>query len=161
MIFQCNMQVAQKTIKFNAMNTLLKDIQIEIGKINDCDFLPDEESAKLILHIADLFSFDIRQRWMWDNKRGSEIYDCSDSPWEPVLQRLLSGFDGMIFLTVTDDDFFPWKVLHLKKNDLVNLLLELPGFEYFLFDRTMKYVVFETHHNSFLVFEQDNQKHNV
>ena len=148
-------------MKSTTMNkTLLKDIQVEIDKIKDCDFIPDEESARLILNLVDIFSFDIRQCWMWDNKRDAETYDYSDSSWEPVLQGLLNKFDRMIFLVVTDDDFFPWTALRLKKDDCINLLGELPSFEYFIFDDAMKAVVFETHHNSFILFERDYHKNN-
>jgi hypothetical protein len=140
--------------------TLFKDIQVEIDKIKDCVILPDDEGNKLTLSLVDIFLFDIRQCWMWDNKHYAEKYDYSDSQWEPVLQGLLNKFNRMIFLVVTDDDFFPWKVLRLKKDDLLNLLGELPSFEYFIFDDAMKAVVFETHHNSFILFEQDFQKNN-
>lgn len=133
--------------------TLLKDIQVEIKKITGCAILPDDEGNKLILSLVDIFSFDISKCWMWDNKHYAEIHDCSGSPWEPVLKGLLTKFNRWILLVVTDDEFFPWKVLHLKNDDCITLLRELPNFEYFIFDDTMKAVVFETHHNSFILFE--------
>ena len=51
--------------------SLIANIQAEIDKVKDCDFLPDEEGGKLIVRLAEKFSFDLGQRWLWDSSRQS------------------------------------------------------------------------------------------
>lgn len=135
--------------------SLIGDIQAEIDKLEDCSFLPDQDGRGLILKLAEKFSFDLDQRWIWDSNRSGEIYDYNNGPdrWKTVFRELLSRFSDRIFLVVSDDEFYPWKALQCKRDDCINLLSELPSFEYFIFDEFMKTVVFDTHHNCLVIFE--------
>jgi hypothetical protein len=135
--------------------SLSDNMQAVIDKMKDCNFLPDEEDRKLIVKLAEKFSFDLGQRWLWDSTRQSETYDYNNNPgqWETIFRELLSRFADQIFLVVSDDEFYPWKVLQCKKDECVNLLNELPYFELFIFDDFMKTVVFDTHHNCLIVSE--------
>ena len=136
--------------------SLLRNIQAVIGKMEDCYFIPAERGEKLIQNVAEKFSLDIRQLFLWDNKNYSEIFDYSTSDqWEPILRKLLARFNDRIFLVVSNEGLFPWKVLNFKASDCISLLTELPFFEYFLFDESMKNIIFDTHHNSLILFKQD------
>ncbi|HWK02140.1 MAG TPA: hypothetical protein VNS58_00815 [Puia sp.] len=139
-------------------NSLTKDIEDAIGRETiDCDFIPDENGTQLIIRLAEKFSFEIKQLFMWANKNPAEVYDYQKTPnqWEHLLLRSLANFSDRIFLVVTNEDFFPWKVLDCKKDNCIKLLTELPYFEYFIFDDSMDYVLFDTHDNALILFHSN------
>ena len=67
---------------------------------------------------------------------------------------MLRGFPGNIYLVVTNEQHYPWLVIAMPAGDVQGLLLELPYFEYFVFDDAMERVVFDTHHNSLILCEK-------
>jgi hypothetical protein len=136
--------------------SLLEDIKKTIREEKmQCNFVADDQATQLIQNLAAKFSFDTNQLFIWSNKDVSEIYNYEEDPssWEPLMQNLLTKFDDQLFLAVTDEEFFPWDVLNCSKDSFIKLLREQRYFEYFIFDFSFACVLFDTHDNSLILFE--------
>lgn len=135
---------------------LLKEIQSVVVDNGRGCFVSDEKAAQLIRDLSAQFSFDISKLFIWANKNLHTIYEYGDDPekWKDTLQNLLDRFDEDIFIAVSNEVFYPWQILSCRKQGVVELLQQLPPFEYFIFDSSLQYVVFDTHDNFFVDFIQ-------
>ena len=136
---------------------LIENIEKTISREKmECDFIADDQAAQLIQILAAKFSFDTNKLFMWSNRNFSEAHSYQEDPnnWEPVMQNLLDKFDAKLFLAVIDEEYFPWKVLKCSKHACIRLLKEQRYFEYFIFDASMRCVLFDIHDNSFMLFRQ-------
>ncbi len=124
----------------------IKKLQNEMGL--DVSLIND--SSKTLNLLFEIFELDTERLYLWESKKG-EKFDYSQDSWVSVLKNQLADFEEVLYLVVTDDEFPPWLVYKCKKGDLLKLLPELRFFEYFLFDERMKKVVFDNHHNQFIV----------
>jgi hypothetical protein len=131
-------------------------IQTAIGGKQEVYFVSDEKAAQLTKDLAAKFSFDLSRLFIWANKDLHTVYEYGDDheKWLTTITELIDRFDEEIFLAVTDEDFYPWKILTGNKQVILNLLQDLPPFEYFIFDASLQYVVFDTHDNFFVDFIQ-------
>ena len=135
---------------------LIQDIEKAISQEKiQCNFIAADEAVKLTKTLIAKFSFDINQLFIWADKKISEVYSYQEDPnsWEQLMHVLLSKFDEQLFLAVTDEEYFPWNVLKCNKDTCIKLLKGQRYFEYFIFDASMGYVLFDTHDNSFLLFQ--------
>jgi hypothetical protein len=92
--------------------------------------------------------------WWASLRLSASIVDYGDdsSVWASTLESVLNGLAGdEVYLAVTDDEFGPWPILAVEKNQLVRLLGELSFFEYFVFQKDGRQVMFDTHHNRLVV----------
>lgn len=135
---------------------LFKAIQSALPGNPGCDFVPEEKATQLITDLAAKFSFDLTKLFIWAQKDLHNIYEYGDdrNQWETTIQDLSKRFDEEVFLCITNEEFYPWKVLKGKKPAVIALLTDLPKFEYFVFDATLQYIVFDTHDNFFVDFIQ-------
>ena len=135
---------------------LLKKIHSVVVDNGRGYFVSDEKAAQLIRDLAGKFSFDISALFIWANKNLHTIYEYGDDleKWEGALRDLVDRFDEDIFIAVSNEVFYPWQILSCRKEGVVELLRELPPFEYFIFDSSLQYVVFDTHDNFFVDFIQ-------
>jgi len=135
---------------------LFKAISSAINGKEDCYFVPDERATQLITDLTAKFSFDLTKLFIWAKKDLHNFYEYGDDreKWETIIGDLSNRFDEEIFLCITNEEFYPWKIIKGKKSVIIGLLTELPWFEYFIFDATLQYVVFDTHDNFFVDFIQ-------
>jgi hypothetical protein len=137
-------------------NDLQKEIQSVVVDGGRGSYVSEEKAVQLIRDLAAQFSFDVTKLFIWANKNLHSIYEYGDDPekWKETLRDLLDRFDEDIFIVVSNEVFYPWRILNCRKQGLPELLQELPSFEYFIFDSSLQYVVFDTHDNFFVDFIQ-------
>lgn len=135
---------------------LFKTISSAIVDKEDCHFVSDERATQLITDLATKFSFDLTKLFIWTKKDLHNLYEYGDDreKWETLIRDLSSRFDEEVFLCITNEEFYPWKIIKGRKQVIIELLMELSWFEYFIFDATLQYVVFDTHDNFFVDFIQ-------
>ncbi len=141
--------------KVSMDKSLIEDIEKTISREKmQCNFIADDQAAQLIQTLAAKFSFDTNQLFMWSNRKFSEAHSYQGDPnrWEPLMEALLGKFNEQLFLVVTDEEYFPWNVLKCSKDACIKLLKAQRYFEYFIFDASMGFVLFDTHDNSFILF---------
>src|SRR6201996_8389528 len=127
--------------------SLIDQIEIAIKEDNiNCKLISNNIGDKLVLDLTEKFSFDLNNLFIWTQKGASEFYDYSggEFQWDNLLQSLLDNFMESIYLCVTNEENFPWQVLQCNKNECIKLLTSLPYFEYFIFDASMSFVLFDT-----------------
>jgi hypothetical protein len=137
-------------------NDLTRKIQSAINGKEDCYFISDEQATQLTTDLSAKFSFDLTKLFIWTKKDLHNFYEYGDDreKWATTIRELLNRFDEDIFLCITNEEFYPWKIIKGRKPVIIDLLQELPCFEYFIFDATLQYVVFDTHENFFVDFIQ-------
>jgi hypothetical protein len=135
---------------------LFKAISSAIVGKEDCHLVSDERATQLITDLAAKFSFDLTRLFIWAKKDLHNLYEYGDDreKWETLIRDLSNRFDEEIFLCITNEEFYPWKIIKGRKQVIIGLLMELSWFEYFIFDATLQYVVFDTHDNFFVDFIQ-------
>jgi hypothetical protein len=135
---------------------LFKAISSAINGKEHCNFVSDEQATQLITDLATKFSFDLTRLFIWAKKDLHNIYEYDEDrqKWETTIRELTNRFDEDIFLCITSEEFYPWRVIKGRKPVIIEWLKELPHFEYFIFDATLQYVVFDTHDNFFVDFIQ-------
>ncbi len=112
-------------------------------------------AANDLLHqVASMHVFDACARYWWSSlKHQAETteYGSDTDVWRHAFDehvQKMGGEGGGVFLAITDDEDRPWPVIVVPKDRLIHLLLELPFFEYFVFEKSCDRVVFDTHHNT-------------
>ena len=116
----------------------------------DLRILSEEESTALTKRIADAFVADERAVWWWD----ALCVPSYQLPYGHDRQELLNALlyrERRLFLAVTDDDPPPWTWIEGSSQAVLDLLGESPFFEYFLTDPTASWILFDTHHNQFVL----------
>jgi hypothetical protein len=119
----------------------------------DCHLISEENAKVLIEKLSKKFSFDLSNRYLWENLsiKESYVYTNENSEWEILFSKLLQKFEDIIFLVITDDDFYPWPIFECKKHLIVKILNEQQYFEFFIFDNLMKILLFDTHENELII----------
>ncbi|MEO1262601.1 MAG: hypothetical protein AAFZ15_27595 [Bacteroidota bacterium] len=116
--------------------------------------LSEEEAEVELAKLKEAFRFDYKVLHLWGhNWENREICEYGEG-WGKELSRYLKDFADCIYLVVTDDEFYPWVVYYGEKRELKGLLEEQRFFEYFVFDHSCKKVLFDTHHNSLILFRR-------
>ncbi len=112
-------------------------------------FLQDDESNSLIEKLAAIFSFDLEERWLWEQVvfEDCAYYDYEGADWDKVMELLLSDFQNKIYLAITDDEDYPWKLMECDKASAISLLNQQRLFEFFIFDDSFDKIIFDTHEN--------------
>jgi len=138
------------------MDTLLMDdIKLALGGAPSWRVLPEEEAEELLGRLVARYGIDLKARLPWEMPGARAIYPYDlPASWELMLSSLLDIFSDVIYLVVSNEDAAPWPVIAMPPGYLLELLPELPPFEYFVFDDAMERVVFDTHDNSLIVFEK-------
>lgn len=139
----------------NGDQPLLDNIEMVLQEFPDCRILPEEEANVLVSRVAEKYNIDLRAIFPWEMPGARALYPYDiPSSWELMLSSLLDIYAEVIYLVVTDEGPYPWQVIALPPEELIPLLLELPSFEYFVFDDAMERVVFDTHRSELVVFEK-------
>jgi hypothetical protein len=119
----------------------------------DCSFIEETDAKNIVENLCKKFCFDLSKRYLWADVRIKEkiTYNNDIEDWEVLLSTLLQNFDERVYLVVTDDEFYPWAVFDCKRDIVIDILKEQQYFEFFIFDKPMKYVLFDTHENELLL----------
>ena len=133
---------------------------IKYCEVNGLTFtlLSEIYSQNLLTELKDKFDFSYDKKFIWEGLKSSpfKIIEYGDK-WEYFLSIFLQEFCDKIFLVITNEEFYPWMILEGNSNELIQLLKEHPFFEYFIFDRSKDYVLFDTHHNEFIFLKKNKQ----
>src|ERR1700719_3208935 len=107
---------------------LFKAISSAINGKEDCYFVPDERATQLITDLTTKFSFDLSKLFIWAKKDLHNFYEYGDDreKWETIIRELSNRFDEEIFLCITNEEFYPWKIIKGRKQVIIGLLMELP-----------------------------------
>ena len=131
---------------------LQRDIHRIVGSDSNLRILPNDEAARLLKTFEDTYVVKADSLWWWEclkTPSKSVNYDPDESL--DSLKSLLSDKEGELLLVVTDDDSPPWIVIEGKLDHLMKLVEDLRYFEYFVADRSTRWIVFDTHHNQFVI----------
>ena len=134
-------------------NELIIEINkfIKTKKI-DCYSVRESSSKTMLEDLASIFSFDLSNKYLWEDAYIKEKIAYTDSSeWEVSLSALLKKFSERIYLVVTDDNFYPWTIFDCEVESIIYILKEQQYFEFFVFDESMKYILFDTHANELLL----------
>lgn len=116
----------------------------------DCSCVSELMATPIFDKLVICFSFDLLNRYLWiDANIKEEITYDNNYEWEISLSTLLKNFDDRVYLVVTDDEFYPWAMFECKVELILDILSEHQYFEYFIFDKSMEYILFDTHENIF------------
>jgi hypothetical protein len=115
--------------------------------------LDPDEAERLRNLVADHFCFPKDGIWWWQSAPGSSMmipYEGTDG-----LERLLGilrDIGAPAYLFITDDEPAPWPCVSGHPHALVDMVREQRFFEYFVVDPEMKWIIFDTHHNSLVCY---------
>lgn len=109
-------------------------------------------ARRLLGELARLHVTDSSSLYWWSSLRNKPVvfgYGDDTAQWRSVLNALVQGFESEeLLVAVTDDSDGAWPVVTMPKHSLVEIISDLPFFEYFVFEQDCRRVVFDTHHNS-------------
>lgn len=117
--------------------------------------LTPADAERVRIAVASRFGFDPEKVWWWtsEGSRGqARRYEGSDGLGE--LRRALAEMEAPLYLVATDDSGPPWLCIEGTAEALIELVGETRFFEYFVVDRELTQVVFDTHHNTLVLFGQ-------
>lgn len=120
----------------------------------DVQMVDESLAASLLDRVAKLHIADPNARYWWEGLRDSQSfpYGSDAQAWSVKLAELLGDMEGDdVYLAIADDEDQPWPVIKTRKRELIELISELPFFEYFVFSDGCAKVVFDTHHNILIV----------
>ncbi len=139
--------------------TLKRDIDRLASQrcITELSYQSASEACK---ELAARFLGDSPSRWWWDSlKSDPVIVPYNDEEVFDLLQRILPSSE--ILFIPTDDEEGQWPVYTGSVSAVINMVMELQFFEYFIADKGYNWVVFDTHHNSLVIAGDLPFKENV
>ncbi len=113
--------------------------------------VPDDDTSALALEAAGRFAIDRKLRWWWQGLSAGGRLAYSGQGGLRLLDRMLQQHAGDLIMVITDDELPPWLAVSGRWECLRALLEEHQFFEFFLLDRRVDWLVFDTHENA-LVF---------
>lgn len=142
-------------------NELITRIESYIKSKNfDCYLLEVNQAKEIIENLAKVYHFDLSKRYLWEDVYSKQriSYDNETEVWTRLLTQLLLNFESKTYLVVTDDEFYPWAVFECQKEKIVEVIREQRHFEFFIFDKSMRFILFDTHDNELLLIFSDSSK---
>ncbi|WP_421797850.1 hypothetical protein [Haliscomenobacter sp.] len=117
--------------------------------------LTQDNTSLLLEQLRVAFNLNFNQLFLWETKvEKSSSWEYGDD-WDSIFSKLLNQyFPSSVYLVVTDDEFYPWVVNAGDKVSVIALLYQQQFFEYFIFDDLIEKILFDTHHNNLVLFEQ-------
>lgn len=114
--------------------------------------MSEAETTELLSRIVQRFNLDDSRVWWWERlvPQKSESYEESE-----CLRRLgeyLSTVDANdLVLVATDDESPPWVAVNAQWSILRRIVEELPFFEFFIVDKGLTWIIFDTHLNTLVM----------
>jgi RHS repeat-associated protein len=126
----------------------IRDALVDFPQVQ---LVPESDANVLIDRVAAKEVSDPDQTWWWSALRGAH----ATLPYgdQHGLEQVahIAPVDASAYLAITDDEPRPWPLLSGTVADLLAVLNGLRFCEYFIFDRAITWIVFDTHHNSLVV----------
>lgn len=132
----------------------MSDLDDEITRLNGGGPIPAEIAKSLLADIAMRHVNDASSIYWWSSLKGKAQvieYDGGTSGIALVSSILTDIGDDSVYLIVTDDEPSPWSVFKVVREDLMEVLSELPFFEYFVSTMDCSFLLFDTHENNIIV----------
>jgi len=132
---------------------LLDNITDLLADVPSARVLSPTGAEELLKRLAAAYELEVQELFPWDLEGARAVY-AYDLPasWELLFPPLLDLLQDAVYLAVTNEEGYPWAVVALPSAYVVDLLLELPYFEYFIFDEGMDRVVCDTRQEVLAVF---------
>ena len=107
----------------------------------------------ILLRVCKTFLFNLNNLFLWesDNEHASIIHYSEN--WDEKYYEITSFITDEAYLVITDSEWSPWPMFKGNVSEFKTLLENLRYCEYFIVDAKFKRVIFDTHHNSFILFE--------
>jgi hypothetical protein len=129
---------------------LVDEIRALLANIDALRELSDFEALAIVDDVARRFVDKKESVWWWESlKFDSVTLSYGDSDGLVLLAELLTA-ESTVRLVITDDEPRPWPVYEGKACKVWQLLRELRYFEYFIASKDCQWVIFDTHHNTFV-----------
>jgi hypothetical protein len=132
---------------------LLNNIAALLEDVPSARVLAPSEVDGLLDRLASAYGLEVQELFPWDLAGAHAVYAYDlPSSWELLFPPLLDQLQDEVYLAVTNEEGYPWVVVAMPSAYVVELLLELPYFEYFIFDEGMDRVVLDTRQEMLVVF---------
>jgi len=128
----------------NSINSTISDSSLSYR------LLSDDESQQIFEELKDRFEFDYSELFVWDGSKYIFSKLSYDEDWEDSLLEALSTFTNQIYLIVSAEEYYPWKIYHGDKDEILKLLEEQIYFEYFIADLQLESILVDTHDNELI-----------
>jgi hypothetical protein len=130
---------------------LLNEFIYESKKFISIVKLTDIEISEIQSSITDNFGIDVSRNWCWESI--SVEHKTIEYGKEDGLKKIkeLLNKDVTVLLVVTDEETPPWFGFKGKLFDFIEVLKKLRYFEFFIIDEKCLWIIFDTHHNSFII----------
>lgn len=113
--------------------------------------LDKEEAKGLASSVASRYVSDTNKIWWWESlKSDSLVIDYGEEDGLNMLENLICN-DKSVIIFITDDQPEPWCVLRGASSEILNVIKNQRFFEYFIVPEELNWIVFDTHHNSFVI----------
>jgi hypothetical protein len=132
---------------------LLAQIQAYVAANARLAMVAQEKANVLRERVADRFQFPESHLLWWEClPQSAEAIDYEGEDGLMRLSNLLKGEQGEWQLFVTDNEPPPWPCVVGPPMELIEMVREQRFFEYFLVDKDLRRVIFDTHHNTLVVY---------
>ncbi len=134
------------------MSNLISEIN-EISKSLNYNLilLSEFEEEELFDKLKIKFGFDYDNLFIWQSITKFKDVEYQVDEWQEIWSMNLDALNENIYICISDESYYPWKIYFGSKQTVLNTICELPFFEYFVFDKEMDKVIFDTHHNFFRI----------
>jgi hypothetical protein len=131
---------------------LAKSLRTYCAAHSKLAILEIEETNSLRVTIARRFGFELEQIWWWEHvPREHVCVSYTNQDGLDFLASTLSATTDPLLLFVTDDNPAPWMCISGDGNSLIEMLREQRFFEYFIVNRDLGWVLFDTHQNAMML----------
>ena len=133
------------------MGEVTQEIAKAISSLNfskeDVALLESKEGRKIFDKLLSNFVRSGDRRWWWEDfKKESFSFIQKDKPFE-ILNEVIPFTNEKVWLMVEDDleDFYP--IYEIRAEIIKDIVGECFGFEYYIIDKQMDWLICENHHN--------------
>jgi hypothetical protein len=130
-------------------DSISKAVQDE--SISDFSFVRLTQWESIISRIAELFLkrgvMDLNTIWLWTAFANPTR---SEQPVDPIeYLREILGPNSEYWFVATEEDKKYW-IADATGNAIIRVIEEMYGFEYYVVDKSMNWIVCENHHSAFI-----------
>ncbi len=130
---------------------LIGDIRSAASSMATMHELADIDAEGSANKIATLYVQDASKIWWWESLSvESRIIEYGETDGLKRIEEVVDG-DAWVFLFVSDDEPRPWLAFEGQLTQVLEVISEQRFFEYMLADKTLEWVIFDTHHNSLVI----------
>ena len=126
--------------------------------ISGFDFVRLTKWEDVLNQIADKFlrngTRDLKSIWLWESFREPITFKQPDDPLQCLRDSLDSSTD--YWFIATEDDSKYW-IAEATGGAIIRVIEEMYGFEYYVVDRGMNWILCENHHSVFIQSDQPNR----